>query len=295
VLLFTSKLSYSFREQLMGIKSQITATAILSLAIAGCTIGNNPEANQPGTTPKTPDQTETAAKPPEPESTQTQPFAAQNPGLIEPTKVEQRIELTKKGRPDPFGEIVAAPISVMPQNLPQKEVPKLPPLPTQQINPQTRQPQSPNNRPRNPVQVGQNIPSNPPSQPQVEAKPPVQPVIPSVLPQVITPKQLEPVAPPPPQPTEARAVFVSGVVLIGQQPKAIIKAPNEPTSRYVQAGQRLASGVLVKRIEMNSGSDPVVVFEQFGIEVAKAVGEKPTAGDSKTAFNTNSPSIGTPL
>lgn len=76
-----------------------------------------------------------------------------------------------------------------------------------------------------------------------------------------------------PQPTLARAVEVLGVVQIGNVPYAIVSAPNEPTSRYVREGQRLANGqVMVRRIEMN-GPAPAVVFEQHGIEVVTAVGE----------------------
>lgn len=79
-------------------------------------------------------------------------------------------------------------------------------------------------------------------------------------------------APPPPQPTLARAVEVLGVVQVGNTPYAIINAPNEPTSRYVREGQSLSNGqVVVRRIEMN-GPEPAVVFEQFGIEVITAVG-----------------------
>ena len=80
---------------------------------------------------------------------------------------------------------------------------------------------------------------------------------------------------PPPQPDIARAVQVLGVVQIGNTAHAIVQAPNEPTSRYVQVGQRLSNGqVLVKRIEMNRGAEePVVVLEQYGIEVPTAVGQ----------------------
>jgi hypothetical protein len=73
----------------------------------------------------------------------------------------------------------------------------------------------------------------------------------------------------------ARAVKVMGVIQIGNTAHAIVQAPNEPTSRYVRVGQRLSNGeVLVKRIEMNRGAEePVVVLEQFGIEVPIAVGQ----------------------
>ncbi|MBE9031648.1 hypothetical protein IQ266_18100 [filamentous cyanobacterium LEGE 11480] len=77
-----------------------------------------------------------------------------------------------------------------------------------------------------------------------------------------------------PEPTLAKAVEVTGVVTIGGLTKAIIKAPNEPTGRHVEVGQRLSNGqVLVKRIEANAGSDPIVVLEENGVEVSRGVGE----------------------
>ena len=102
------------------------------------------------------------------------------------------------------------------------------------------------------------------------------PVLPRVMPQVVPNPTLVSVLPPTPQPELARVVAVTGVIMVGRDPQAIIKVPTEPTSRYVQAGDRLSSGLLVKRIEMNEGSDPVVIFEQFGIEVARMVGEGAT-------------------
>ena len=87
-----------------------------------------------------------------------------------------------------------------------------------------------------------------------------------------------PIMPPIPQPTLAREVEVTGVVTIGNSTQAIVRAPGEPSSRYVSAGQRLANGqVLVKRIEMNPGSDPVVVLEENGMEVSVMVGTKKVA------------------
>jgi hypothetical protein len=98
--------------------------------------------------------------------------------------------------------------------------------------------------------------------------------------------------PPPFQPTLARSVKVTGVVQIGNIVHAIVDAPNEPSSRYVQVGQRLSNGqILVKRIEMNQGSEPVVVLEQNGVEVTTAVGEGGTAPAAPTASagSTSSP------
>jgi hypothetical protein len=74
---------------------------------------------------------------------------------------------------------------------------------------------------------------------------------------------------------------------VGSEPQAIIKVPNEPTSRYVQAGQRLANGLLVKRIEMNEGSNPTVILEQYGMEVARMVGEGVNSTQPATAATGN--------
>lgn len=107
----------------------------------------------------------------------------------------------------------------------------------------------------------------------------------------ITPKpeQKSPIKslPPLPDPALAKAVQVTGVIVVGGVPQAIIQAPNEATSRYVQVGQRISNGqVLVKRIEMNSGSDPIVILEQNGVEVARAVGSPtaPSAPGAPTAM-----------
>ncbi len=92
--------------------------------------------------------------------------------------------------------------------------------------------------------------------------------------------------PPIPDPALARAVEVTGVVLVGSNYQAIVKAPNEPTSRYVTAGQRLSGGrVLVKRIE-NQGSEPVVILEEDGVEVVRSIGApaEGSAGGDATAM-----------
>jgi hypothetical protein len=75
-----------------------------------------------------------------------------------------------------------------------------------------------------------------------------------------------------PEPTQAQEVVVTGVVTIGNRTYAIVQSPDEPTGRYVAAGQRVAGGsVLVKRIDMR-GNEPVVVLEQNGVEVSHSVG-----------------------
>ena len=81
------------------------------------------------------------------------------------------------------------------------------------------------------------------------------------------------VLPPLPGATLANAVEVSGVVVVGKVTQVIVKAPNETSSRHIQVGQRLANGqVLVKRVELSDGVEPIVILEVNGIEVAKTLG-----------------------
>lgn len=89
------------------------------------------------------------------------------------------------------------------------------------------------------------------------------------------PPPVAPAAPPPPPSTDlARGIEVTGVLRTGDDTRIIVKAPNEPTSRYVSVGQRIAGGeVLIKRVKFSRDSDPIVIFEQNGIEVARMVGE----------------------
>jgi len=78
--------------------------------------------------------------------------------------------------------------------------------------------------------------------------------------------------PPPPEPELARAVQVQGAVKIGNDVAIIVKAPNEPTSRYVRAQQTIAGGqVLIKRINISDQPTPTVVLEEVGVEVVKSV------------------------
>jgi hypothetical protein len=83
-----------------------------------------------------------------------------------------------------------------------------------------------------------------------------------------------------PQPELARAVSVSGVVQIGSIVYAIVDAPDEPSSRYVQVGQRLSNGeIIVRRIDMN-GSDSSVILEQAGMQVVRRVGDAPVVPEA---------------
>ncbi len=169
--------------------------------------------------------------------------------LIPSTSPEERLQQIERDRPDPFDILQTTPSIDIP---PPEEVAALPPS----INGGN----GGNGGPGAPGSGGA-TPDGDPAAPDLE---PVEP-------------------PPPPNPATAKAVAVTGVVQIGSVPYAIVSAPNEPTSRYVRTGQLLSNGqVLVKRIEMSPGvADPVVVLEEFGIEVSRQVGDNPNPSESE--------------
>ncbi|AKG23677.1 hypothetical protein [Calothrix sp. 336/3] len=284
----------------MGRNSLITVAVILGLTIAGCgSSESEPQASNP-TPGETPNATNTpATKPPSqsfsnPVVPGNQVVNAMNPpansgNLIQTTNVTERVNVLTKGRNDPFAQIVGQnPITVPALNTTTaKPVPVLPTLSA--ANPRSAVASTKSNPASNSVR--NKIDRGAIATVQRPSKPAVMPVLPKVLPQVVPSPSLVSVMPTTPQPDLARAVIVTGVVMVGREPQAIIKVPTEPTSRYVQAGQRLANGVLVKRIEVNEGSEPIIILEQYGIEVAKTVGETPTAVSASTTSMNNSVSM----
>ena len=255
--------------------SKIALVGMLTLVMPGCEMQTDSEQTT-AATPSAPEvivKKEPAVKPfDQPSMVPQQPkksTIASAPSLIEPTNGNQRAKQVQKGRQDPFaGLFVQAIPSVPTTKAPQRIVqsPSPPVAPAQQ-----------------PVAVGSPSPlvsiGTPSS--QTNSLPPVEP---SSIPQPVLPPLLQ-------EPDLARGVAVTGVIQIGSEPQAIIKVPNEATSRYVRVGQRLSNGqVLVKRIEINENSEPVVILEQYGIEVARAVGEE--AANSEP---TNTPTAATPV
>jgi hypothetical protein len=76
----------------------------------------------------------------------------------------------------------------------------------------------------------------------------------------------------PPDTRAADGTKVTGTIEVSGTIYAIVNAFGEPTSRYVRAGQMIANGkVLVKRIDTNA-EPPIVVLQQNGVEVLRAVG-----------------------
>ncbi len=286
----------------MGRHLKITIASILALAIAGCSGGEEQQ------TEVEPTPTETAQNN---QGEKTKPFedpvvppktdktVAQAPyTLIQPINTTERLGIVSKGRDDPFEGIIP-PVKYTPNKSEKsassnvkKPVPVLPPLPTSSRKTASTRPRkrravisattgasqqktvsrnSNSSRPIPPKGIEKKTPNK--AKPNANQNPIA--VAPKVMPGIIPQPDLTSVLPSPPEPKLAQAVLVSGVIQVGNQPQAIIKVPSEPTSRYVRAGQRLASGLLVKRIEMNEGSEPVVILEQYGIEVARMVGEVP--------------------
>ncbi|HEY9726374.1 MAG TPA: hypothetical protein V6D50_07965 [Chroococcales cyanobacterium] len=294
--------------------SLITLLGMLTLFMGSCTIGeDNTEQGSQSTPSPTP-----VASPITPKSSPAAtPFGNKPPlvakqaptsnaavaGLIPSLPAGVRVQQIPKGRNDPFAAIQVQPevtVSPNPQAASEpttRPVPVIPQLPqppssrgtatTRSATPRTRGNALPSPRtvakaragntarPKGSVasRVGTN--SRGGTSP-AQAKPG------SILPvpggAIATAPRLIPQLPQLPEPTLAKSIEVTGVVEVGGQPNAIVKVPNEP-SRYVRVGQRLSNGqVLVKRIEMNQGPNPVVILEQYGVEVARRVGEPAEGG-----------------
>ncbi|MGJ5630768.1 hypothetical protein [Nostoc sp. CALU 1950] len=278
----------------MGRTSKITIAAILTLAIAGCASEDTQQAINPVPIPKIATKSPPAAQSfknpviPAKQVSQVNPASA---NLIQSTNATQRARelVVSKDRSDPFTQLFGQMVPGIPQTS-RRPLPVLPKLPTASLAVRKLPTRKLPTR-----TIALNPKKNNVSSVARKVNPTLTSVLPKVLPQVVPNPTLASVLPPPVQPELARAVVVTGVVLISKEPQAIIKVPDEPTSRYVQAGQRLANGVLIKRIEMNQGYNPIVILEQFGIEVAKMVGEGAVTSTPSAASATGNPiSVTTP-
>lgn len=236
----------------------LIATMALPLGLGGCSLfggGTDTATQQPSST-VVPTTVAVAPNTTAPNTGVTAaPNAARNPtgilppDLISSTNPAQRVRGIQRNRPDPFALISTTPtVEISPNATPAQPVPQISSLPRPQA--------ASNSTPSNST-------SSNGARPSSGSLAPIPQLVPNnvaVLPQL-------------PQPDLARAVKVTGVVQIGTTLYAIVNAQNEPSSRYVRAGQRLSNNqILVKRIEMNRGSEPVVVLEQYGIEVPTEVG-----------------------
>jgi hypothetical protein len=249
--------------------SLIVSLATLTVIMGGCS-GSETEVT---TTEPVPQPVKKA-----PEATKSEPFKGgiepgKRPspvasGLIPPTNPDQRVKQIVQGRRnDPFGLIPVQPIvTVDPEKAAKAKAEKVPQIPVVPAPP--------------PVTVIPKVPVPP----QSVTKIPISPV--TMIPQVPG-RTFSPVLPTIPEPTLAKEVAVTGVMDVGGVTYVILQAPNETSSRSVRTGQYISNGqILVKRVEMNRGAVPIVILEQFGIEVSKEVGEEPEVAD-KTSGGAN--------
>lgn len=216
----------------------------------------------------TPPKSPGASPSPSPKTTQSSAFPAT--GLIASLPGAEVLRLNQQGRSDPFAVVPVQPVVKEPTGgaqaaaagaAAQRLVPSLPQIPLPPI-------------------AALPVPAAPAvaiasigaartttgTAPAPANKPPASPPFVPQLPAL-------------PEPSLARLVEVSGILEAeGTSPKAIVKFPNETSSRYIGAGERSSDGlVLVKRIELRGPGGPVVVLEQFGVEVTRRVGDRPTS------------------
>lgn len=177
------------------------------------------------------------------------------PALIPPTGLANRLPEVSITRNDPFAGLEAQPI-VVPSTTAAAVIETVPPIPV-------------------PVFPGGPMPPVPvPAQVTAAPLPLLQPapLMPgAALPSTAVPSTFPAAAPAPG--SLANAIEVSGVIQAGSRVNAIVRVPEEGTSRYVSVGDRLANGqILVKRIEVRPGEDPLVILEQDGMEITRWVG-----------------------
>ena len=270
--------------------SKITLVGVLALTMAGCGSGDEGVAPTPSAAPS-----QAIAPSAKPEPFATPPVVAQLPnvvvppvpGLIQPTNAQERARLVSKGNRDPFAIIPDQSVQTLSTAAPsQRTVPTLPNLPSTGVPSRITVPPI-----RTPIKTQPSKIARGNSPDGGSAGSQFRPGRGNLLPPVVPGNRISPVLPPAPRTDLADAVAVTGVVQVGSETEAIVQVPNEATSRYVRVGQRLSNGqVLVKRIEVNQGSVPVVILEQYGTEVPKAVGEQPAKTGEPTAAIPLSPS-----
>ncbi len=198
------------------------------------------------------------------------PLGAPGGNLTNPATNQRQAQGGGNGRgvspPGGNGAVASRPASPRPVALPQlqtREVPDVPQLPTP-IGPKL--PPAPKGEPIAQIPASALTPRGVPDLPALPT-----PIGPAQLPP--PPVAQSPQAPPPPDTKLADGTEVTGVIEVGNQIQIIAKAPNEPSSRYIKVGQKIANGeVTVKRVEKDSG-EPIVILEQNGVEVRKTIGQ----------------------
>ncbi|MGQ4649833.1 hypothetical protein [Lyngbya aestuarii] len=284
--------------------SLIALVSLVGLLIGSCQIGGDTEEaavdtveSSPAVSPATPEASPAEpkfAKPLEPQKN-ADPVAVA--GLIQTLPPEAVVKQLESGRSDPFAVFPVQPEVTVSANpgaatRPVQRLPNIPPSGQSGSRTNRNQPVARSNvlpQPKPPAAQGRGASASKPGTPargnagSASASKPGTPARASGSTSTPQPggssiaaiPELTPVIPELPDPEQAKGVKVTGVIQVGGIPSAIVEVPNEP-ARYVRVGQRLSNGqVLVKRIEINAGPEPIVVLEQYGVEVARRVGEQP--------------------
>lgn len=237
----------------------VTGLSLVALLLGSCT--SDRKISQAPTPKPSVEQVAVNPQPPAPTASQISKPA---PGLTLPTRA---IDLPiPQGRRDPFGSVAVSPVKqpVSPQTARSQPT-------TQQAREvgQTKQ-RAAKSEVTSPVKRDskQTATSKQQSSSQQKAATPDR----QSLPKRQNPAQPLNLPPAPaPSTNLASSVEVTGVMKVGEKISAIVKTQNEP-SRSVSAGDYLSGGaVRVKRIELGVDREPVVVLEQNGVEVVKAV------------------------
>ncbi len=244
----------------MGKLASGLVLVLLSAGLGGCQLLGSEKASEANDSavkaPKKVPAKKVASKPadasPKPKSVK----AISATPLTRPTDPDVRVKAIKKGRSNPFAQLVTPPTKAKPIDLARGSSGKSSSFGTKSAlkkgpsSGKTSQPKS-NELPRltNPTK---------------------------------SPKTNEIVLPPLPEPTLAKQVSVQGVMMLGGQPKAILKSPNAKVARTVQAGDYLENGqILVSSIDMSNPQNPIIVLKESGQTVMVGVGKSASAEGGK--------------
>lgn len=252
---------------------QIVSFTTTALVLVGCASGDRTTQQSP--TPASPSVASS------PQATATKPVTQQNfskplvppvpvtktvpvPGLVQPTNATARLPQIASGRRDPFAAVVTSPVVVpAASSTASRPIPQVAPVPRVIATAPVRPAPAPVRPAPAPVIATAPLPQLQPGSSNFTTVPlPPPAAFPGAVPMA---------------PTRAADVIeVTGVVQVGQKVSAIIKVPAESSSRYVSEGEYLAGGILVKRIELGTREEPLVVLEQNGVEIVKTVGSSNT-------------------
>ncbi|MDB9416601.1 hypothetical protein [Microcystis aeruginosa] len=233
----------------------ILSVGSVALLLVGCPASDQANQSPPLTqeTP-TPSPSPPAAQPPtfsNPVQPATKPPPPRVTGLIPATDPDQKRAEINRGRRDPFAPFPLKPnITITVEEKPSAETPTATAAAPMGNRPATTPADAP---------IGNRPATTPAAAPMDNHPTARQPIV--------------KVPPPPPQPTEATEVQVSGIVQLPTSPMAIVKAPGEATERRVTPGSTLSNGlILVKAIDTNP-DNPSIVLEQYGQTITRRLGD----------------------